>query len=140
MKLRTPDHFDQLNSLSLARNALTHNAGWVRSPEDCNSAGRDQLEVKWIALDLIAERDGAEEVLAELPFRVEAGDVVGIRFTERSLNVPAGTKIVLTHLHLAELCVFYSVIADEVVRGLLAMLRGRGHLRDEQVESPAGGR
>jgi hypothetical protein len=42
VKLGISDHFSELNSLSLARNALTHHAGVVRSPFDCNNDTRDK--------------------------------------------------------------------------------------------------
>jgi hypothetical protein len=42
-KLGISDYYTQLNSLSLARNALTHHSGVVREPFDCNNAARDTL-------------------------------------------------------------------------------------------------
>jgi hypothetical protein len=67
-KLNTADHFDELYSLSLARNALAHHAGTVRSATDCNSIDRDSLTVKWRAFDVLVSRDGQEQVVHQAPF------------------------------------------------------------------------
>ena len=142
-KLGTADHFDQLNSLSLARNALTHNAGVVRSPTDCNGAARDRLEIRWLAYDMIAERDGIEIVVERAPldmhehFPGEGAVMLAVRFTERQIEIPAGQKIALTHANLAELCMFYKIMTDKVLSGFADLLRARGQLRESPGQEPA---
>ena len=132
-KLGTSDHLDELNSLSLARNALSHHAGLVRSPFDCNNHARDALTIKWLAFDMLASRDGEERVVIQAPFDTQTlpGDgpiEIGIRFTPRTLVVPAGSQIRLSSHQIAELCMFYKILCDKTADGLLLMLRARGIL------------
>ncbi len=130
-KLKMDDYFEQLNSLSLARNALGHNAGFVRSPHDCNSENRNALEIKWLAFDMIAGRNGEEMVVENMPFDTNLlpGDgetEISIRFTARVLNVLAGSRIELSHAQLAELCHFYVVVRDRTIDGLVAFFAAKG--------------
>lgn len=130
-KLKMDDYFEQLNSLSLARNALGHNAGFVRSPYDCNNENRNALEIKWLAFDMLAGRNGEEIVVESMPFDPnllpgEGETEISIRFTARILQVLAGSRIELTHAQLAELCHFYKVVCDKTINGLLAFFEAKG--------------
>lgn len=130
-KLGTADHYEELNSLSLARNTLAHNAGVVRSPVDCNNAARDALEVKWLAFDMLAIRGGEERVVNNLPFDTNElpgdGDTrLAVRFTQRVLPFPAATRVSLSLSQLAELCLFYNIMADKTLEGLLNHYRSKG--------------
>jgi hypothetical protein len=123
-KLGSADHYEELNSLSLARNTLAHNAGVVRSPVDCNNAARDALEVKWLAFDMLATRGGEERVVDKLPFDTnelpgEGETQIEIRFTQRVLSFPAKSRVGLSLTQLAELCLFYKIIADKTIKALL---------------------
>ncbi len=143
-RLAIPDHFEALNSLSLARNALTHHAGHVRSPADCNNDARDQLTVRWLALDIVVSRGGKDRVVEGFPFDVEAlglpgdGDAaLGVKPTLRSLEIAAGQKIVFTNEKLAELCMFYKIIAEQTISGLIASMRAKGLVDDAPPDGSA---
>jgi hypothetical protein len=130
-KLGSEDHFGELNSLSLARNALAHNAGVVRSPGDCNSEGRDALEIRWLALDTYAARGSEERRLVTLPFDSEELPGEGavqfvVSITERVLPFQVDTRISLTHSQIAELCFFYKIIGHKTIEGLVNLLRSKG--------------
>jgi hypothetical protein len=106
-KLGIADHFAELNSLSLARNALSHHAGIVR-PRDCNNTQRTVLEITWRAMDLVASRNGIEVVVESMPFDThtlpgEGPTLFSIHFKPRTVAVPVGSKIALTHAQLARL-------------------------------------
>jgi hypothetical protein len=145
-KLGTEDHFEELNSLSLARNALAHNAGVVRS-RDCNRKAPDALEVKWLGFDMIACRGGEERIIAGLPLDTNdlpgEGEIqIATRFGQRMLPFAAGTKIGLSLSQIAELCFFYRIMADKTIEGLLSTYRSKGliaplpsNLTGESIES-----
>lgn len=143
-KLGTADQYEELNSLSLARNALAHHAGLVRSPVDCNNASRDVLEVKWLGFDMLAMRGGEERVVAQAPLDTKElpgeGEIrIAVRFTPRQLIIPAGAKIAFTRSQLAELCMFYKILGDKTIDGLMAFYRTKGLPAPTAVpEAPAG--
>ncbi len=133
VKLGIADHFSELNSLSLARNALAHHAGVVRSPFDCNNDARDALVIQWLAFDMLASRDGEERVIDHTPFDTHTlpGDgtiQIALRFTPRQLVVPAGHQIKLSHSQIAELCMFYRILCDEAIDGYRTFLAEKGIL------------
>ena len=130
-KLRITSHFSELNSLSLARNALAHHAGIVRQPFDCNNQTRDALVIRWVAFDMLVSRDGDERVVDRAPFDTHSlpgkGPVhISLRFTQRELIVPAGKPIKLTHSQIAELCMFYKILCDNAIKGYCCFLEGKG--------------
>ena len=144
VKLGTADHFEELNSLSLARNALTHHAGVVRSPFDCNTDARDTLIIQWLAFDMLVSRDGEERVVDHAPFDTHTlpGDgpvQIGLRFTPRELVVPAGHQIKLTHPQIAELCMFYRILCDKAIDGYRSFLKEKGILPPEPDEVDSSG-
>ncbi len=132
-KLGTADHSEELNSLSLARNALTHRAGMVRSPVDCNNAARDVLEVKWLAIGVLASRGGEDRVVATMPFDTwelpgEGAIQIEPRLTQRVLRFPANSMVALSLPQLAELCWFYKIMGAKTIEGLTGFYRTRGLL------------
>lgn len=130
-KLGADDHYEELNSLSLARSTLAHNAGVVRSPVDCNNAPRDTLEIKWLAFDMLAIRGGEEHVVDKLPLDTselpgEGETQIAVRFIQRVLPFRAATRVSLSLSQLAELCLFYNIMADKTITGLLQYYRSKG--------------
>jgi hypothetical protein len=136
-RLGTADCFAELNSLSLARNALAHHAGVVR-PRDCNNAERSILEIAWRAMDLVASRNGIEVVVAGMPFDTHTlpGDgptMFSMQFKPRTVCVPVGGRIALAHSHVAELCAFYRALACDVLEGLKKYCEARGIVPEPNV-------
>ena len=130
-RFEAADHHDVLNSLSLARNALSHHTGIVRSPRDCNNVTRDTLTIKWMAFDILANRDGEERVVVQNPFDTHTmpGDgpvKMSMHYTHRELAVPAGNQIKLTKPQIAELCMFYKILCDKTIEGLVSFLKEKG--------------
>ncbi len=130
-KTGCPDYKSELSSLSLARNALTHYAGIVRSPYDCNNDERTSLIVQWKAFEMLASRGGEERVVERAPFDTwllpgEGEIEIGLRYIERSLSVNAGEKIEFSGENLAEICMFYKLIADENLKFLTKFLKNCG--------------
>jgi len=130
-QLGITDYFDELNSLSLARNALAHHAGVVRSPVDCNNASRSELNIRWLAFDMVASRSGQEVVVAQMPLDTNilpgSGEVeISLRVASRVLDVPAGHQIIFSNSQIAELCMFYKIICDKTIDGCISYLRDKG--------------
>ena len=139
-KLGLTTHLEELNSLSLARNALAHNAGVVRAPVDCNDPERKALILKWLAFDMIVNRSGHEQVVEKTPFDTHAlpgeGDIqVSVRFTSRALVFESGKQIKLSNPEIAELCMFYKIISDKIVDTLSSLLIAKGILIPVVVHS-----
>lgn len=132
-KLEIADEYEALNSLSLARNALAHHAGIVRAPRDCNNASRNALQAQWLALEPFVTRGGVERVLNgdiihtnELPG--EGPSKICARVVLRSQTFVAGEKIVFTAAQLAELCLFYILLRNNVIASLTAFIKSKGVL------------
>ncbi|NIZ11109.1 hypothetical protein [Pseudooceanicola sp. HF7] len=142
IKLEISDYFAELNSLSLARNALTHHAGVVRSPSDCNNDARNTLIIQWLAFDMLARRGSEERVVDHAPFDTHTlpGDgpvEIGLRFTPRELIFPAGHQIKLAHSQIAELSMFYKILCDKAIAGYKSFLKEKGILQPESDEDAA---
>lgn len=138
-KLAIEAHFGEMNSLSLARNALSHHAGVVRAPVDCNNEDRNLLRVSWLAFDMVVTRGGEERIVESAPFDTEElpgeGDVaVGVRVSQRSVDIPAGEKISFTNAQLAELCMFYKLLSDKTISGLVERYRAMGLISKDTSE------
>ncbi len=130
-KLGSHNFSEELKSLSKARNCLAHNTGMVRSPNDCNNAALDTLEIKWLAFDMLAIRGGKERIIDKLPFDTnelpgEGDTKVAVRFGQRVLAFPAGTRVNLTLSQIAEFCVFYNNMAEKTIEGLLNFFLSKG--------------
>lgn len=130
-RLGIDDYFEELNSLSLARNCLAHNAGGVRAPVDCNNAERDHLAVKWLAFETVLSRGGVEHIMTAVPFDTndlpgEGETTVTLRMALREVVFPARTRLLLTYEQLAELCMFYKIVGEKVITGLMAFFKAKG--------------
>ncbi len=130
-RLGAVSHYESLNSLNLARNSLTHNAGIVRAPRDCNGSTREVLRISWLALEPVAMRGGATAAIEKYPFDGselpgKGGFGFGIRPAERAVTVAAGAPIELTREQLAELCLFHHILASQLVQAFGRHLESRG--------------
>jgi hypothetical protein len=130
-KLGIDSRFESLNSLSLARNALSHRSGAVKRPNDCNNVARDELKMTWLALDTILSRGGLEmlfegEILDTAKLPGEGEVAVMIRVSERHLHVKAGERLILSEAQLAELCLYYKILSDSVAQGLAGLITQKG--------------
>lgn len=137
-RLEIESYFEELNSLSLARNSLAHHAGIVRAPVDCNNDTRDRLVVKWLAMEMIARRGDTEHVVVDLPLDTHSlpgeGEIQLVAsFVNHTLEIPGGQKLSFTHHQLAELCLFYDIMAGKTTGALIAMLRAEGKVAEKNV-------
>lgn len=115
-------------SLSLARNALTHGAGRVRD-RDCND--NNDLLLTWIAATMIIKDGDREVVYRDTPadtYQVESPDgaEVILRFDRQYARYQIGQKVELSSHNLAEICAFYSQQASLVHDKILECLRRLG--------------
>lgn len=141
-KLGLATHLEELNSLSLARNTLAHNAGVVRAPVDCNDPERTALILKWLAFDMLVSSSGYEQVVDEAPFDTHTlpgeGEIqVAVRFTNRAVKFESGMPIILSNPLIAELCMFYKIISDQTIEALTLLLTSRGILTRAAMQSEA---
>ncbi|MEQ9434714.1 hypothetical protein [Hyphomonas sp.] len=120
------DHFYELNSISLARNCMTHNLGHVRQPRDCNTDAQDALVLKWFAMDLVMTRGGEDRVLdgpmnvSDLPG--EGAAAVVIKAVTREVRFEPGQRVDLSGQQLSEICFFFAALADKTMSGLMGYL------------------
>lgn len=112
---------DYLNSLSRARNSLTHGAGRVRSRDAKD--GNNQLSVKWLGYDIVIA-DGKNELILKNddfePYRIQSKDGAKLllKFVERERRFDIGSKIELTAEDLSEICMFYNQLSAKIHDGL----------------------
>lgn len=133
-KLSIESFVEELNSLSLARNCLTHNAGLVRAPNDCNDENRTVLTVKWLGFDVSVTRGGATIKAETMPIDLRALPGEGeaefvIHYSPRQLSFDAQQKISIPKDVVAELCMFYKVLCDKVMVGLRDEFIKKGIIR-----------
>lgn len=111
---------EAFDSLSLARNALTHGAGIVAA----RHTNRERaLEIIWIAPELVVQ-DGDDEIV----YRAEPADMhqvkspdgaqIIIRFSRHSVIFQEGERIRLTAHNLAEICAFYQSTGSRILEKL----------------------
>lgn len=116
------------NSLSLARNSLTHGHGQVRH-RDCNRS--DSLEVMWISPEMVI-KDGDEEfvmrseVFDTYQVKSPTGATVGVRFVRHSKTFKVGERLDFSAHELAEICFFYKQQADVTKLGIFEHLKTKG--------------
>lgn len=111
-------HGARLWSISNARNCLAHAAGRVRD-RDAND-DKKRLKLVWLAME-VTLRQGDVAVVLDKP--MEAPDpsqeaTVAMQMVERAKCFEIGEAIILTPLELQELCLYYSIIIDAVMRAL----------------------
>lgn len=108
-------------SLSLARNALTHNFGFV-APRHCNNEG--SLQVTWLGMDLVIGKNAVSGSFE--PIAVEKGESVAIRFTERKCSFRLGERVSFSPHELHELCLNYQQQAIRLTKAAEEKLKKDG--------------
>ncbi len=119
---------EAFESLSLARNALTHGAGVVAA----RHTNRDRaLEILWIAPELVLQ-DGDSEVV----YRAEPADMhrvrspdgaqLLLRFSRHSVTFQQGERIGLSAHNLAEICAFYQATSSRILEKLRERILAAG--------------
>ena len=107
-------HLDYLQSLTQARNCLTHRAGQVRDV-DCGSTG--YLELRWLGFSAtIAEADGTVheitlDTLGDIDSRRFSNDgpaKLTLKIVERALRFEEGENIDIKPRTLQEICFLFS--------------------------------
>ena len=113
------DMIDELDSMSKARNALSHNFGQVL-PRHCNAA--EGLVLTWRALDFFID----DQPLV-IPMHVEAGphEIEG-RPARREKLVRLGNRVSLASNDLSEICWTYQEQTDRIAKSIEDHLRGLG--------------
>lgn len=115
------------DAYSLARNALSHNAGVVRA-RDTNEEGK--LRLHWRGPDIVIKAPDKEVVLnqrkAQLPQVFEQGGQVLLRMAEREAEFAVGAPIRLSKFDLSEICFSYQVVSQLVIKGFVEHLTAKG--------------
>lgn len=129
-KLGVADQYQRFNSLSLARNALAHNAGIIRA-SDCNDDSRARLVISWAAFEMTARRAGEERVVERSPFDTHELPGEGkieflLRIQPRTLEVAIGERLEFTDAQLAELAMYYKSTADLMIQALSKAYKAAG--------------
>jgi hypothetical protein len=102
-----------MTGLSKARNALSHNRGFV----DGHHTTHDRvLRLTWIGQEVVA----GDRVFAGPfePFQVEAGEQLQFRTAQRERNIAIGAPVELSAHDLAEICLTYHVLGNQVCKAL----------------------
>ncbi len=121
--------FKSLDSLSRARNVLTHGIGIVRK-RDVN-AENQSLAVSWRAWDL-GIKDGDKELLfREFPadmYQITSPEGAQIFMKARlaEMKFEVGEKISFSQIDLAEICLFYHLQAASIIEALRGFLIAKG--------------
>jgi hypothetical protein len=100
-----------LDSLSKARNSLTHSFGIVLQ-RHCNQAGK--LTVSWLGVDFVFETAASKISIRPQdfkPFTTSAETTVGIQFVDRAKSFGLNEHITFEPIDLAEFCWMYGEIA-----------------------------
>lgn len=104
-----------LQSLSSARNALSHNLGVVRD-RDVNSDG--QMLVQWLAPQIALIENGEFKPFEDLPkpyaVTSEEGAQVVMKIILKSRSFAVGSRIELSEIDLSEICFFYYQVAGAI--------------------------
>lgn len=108
-------------ALSLARNALTHNLGFV-APRHCNA--QDALQVKWLSMEFTVGENIVSGAFEPIP--VKKGETIAIQFTERTRNFPIREKVVFSPHELNELCLNYRQQAVHLAKAAEEKLKKNG--------------
>jgi len=120
---------EAFESLSLARNALTHGAGVVAA----RHTNRERaLDILWTAPELVVQ-DGDKEIV----YRAEPADMhrvksqlgaqLLLRFSRHSVTFQEGERISLTAHNLAEICAFYQSTGLRILEKLRARILAARH-------------
>jgi len=107
-----------IDSLSRARNLLTHGIGQVRR-RDLNVDGA--LAITWLGLDLIAD-DGDQKIIVNdhplntHPLHLPHGAELTLKFTERTKLISLGHLLRFSERELAEICFYYQSVIDKLLK------------------------
>jgi hypothetical protein len=110
-----------MRSLSSARNALTHNAGFVT---ERHTFGQAALTVRWRGMNIhVGDRiiTGPFE-----PIPANDGDGIQVSAGDREKTFPIGAEIAFTPHELHEICFTYTIQADEVKTSAIEFARAKG--------------
>lgn len=107
---------DHLAGLSKARNALTHNMGFV-SKRHLTSA--TQLELTWRAMDLVVGGNAHKHPFS--PVHVEKGGEVQMQVVTREKQFALGERVAFTRYDLNEICWNYWDQAVAITKGSEAL-------------------
>jgi hypothetical protein len=98
--------------LSKARNALSHNLGFV-GPRHCTED--DRLDLSWMGAEMIVEGRAVGETFE--PIQVEAGDQIALKLmVTRRRTFSIGAAIDLSPHDLSEICLTYFVQAQNLIK------------------------
>jgi hypothetical protein len=112
----------QALSINAARNCLTHRGGFV-AEADTDQSGR--LVVEWSAMVLLATVDGEEREIT-LPYRAEAGTVLGIATRSRSKNFEIGTLFHVSAEEFTQICWTLFLFTETCTKTLQEWAENRG--------------
>jgi len=121
-----------LSSLSFARNALTHNLGFVRK-RDCNCG--DELIVTWPALELVV--DGKAFSHNDLPVKVEKGQMAEMHWNEQKRTFKIGDRVEFTAHDLNEICLIFQLQANEIHNNVVELAKRCGAVILDKDKKPA---
>lgn len=113
---------DQLTSINLARNCLTHREGIVSS-RDTNEG--EELSVCWEGLDFIVVTQGKEIPLI-VPMHVEHGGEMHIRTAYRKRNFRIGERVSFDEIEFSEIAHTIVKVSESVARELQSHGQARG--------------
>lgn len=135
------DFYKNLNSIRLARNCLMHNFGIVRI-RDTNIEGRSRLDISWIGFEVSYGRSGVVIVPEKYPFDTNElpgeGEVsVYMSRCEKVASFSVGEKINLRGDHIAEMCMFYVLVAGQVMDSFKKKLVDLGVAEEAELFNPS---
>ncbi len=123
-----------LQSLSKARNALTHGLGRVQQRQV--NTDNNSLQILWIGTDLVLI-DGEKEIIySDKPVdtyqvKSEDGAPLEIRRKKRIKEFALGERIQFSQHELAEICMFYSQQAVKVHNDLIKYFEVKGLVKNQ---------
>jgi len=107
-----------LESLTIARNALTHGTGRVR-PRDCTDGG--ELVITWRGIEcFFTDDDGVRHRIGDEPPEVRLRDPLESVTVDRQRRWKLGQRVELTAFDLTEICYMANHDSIDVLEGLRA--------------------
>jgi hypothetical protein len=118
---------DFFDGYSLARNAISHNLGWVR-PRDTNKL--EGLVVQWHAPTVIVAEGENEHIIDQttgMPDRAFGeGSIVKFRMAPQEKAFAVGSRVVFSRFELCGICLSYQSIADAIAVGMQEFMGKKG--------------
>jgi len=130
---------DELQSINLARNALSHNRGIVTS-NHCNED--NHLVIRWNGVDILFPDKHGKDIVITSPIKEpieSAGGTLRVRMAKRELRFPVGKVIKIPPKDLAEMCFFFIVEAKEIFNSSLDYPKRMGIPVKESKQVPGFG-